>query len=196
MPRSGSDARAKLVIGAADMLRRRGFAAASVREVAKRSGAPLGSTYHYFPEGKAELAAEAVRLADRITVQMLTDSLAEGPVRGLAAFVDTWRMILVDSDFEAGCPVVAVAVDASPDAAAPRAAAATAFEGWAGRIADALADAGVAATEARTLAALIVTSVEGAVVVCRATRSTATLDDVGVALDRVVAAALRDSPNE
>ena len=36
--------RDRLVVGAADMIRRRGLNATSVRELAKHAGAPLGST--------------------------------------------------------------------------------------------------------------------------------------------------------
>ena len=57
MSEVAADARARLVAGTADMLGRRGLNAASVRELAKHAGAPLGSTYHYFPGGKYQLAA-------------------------------------------------------------------------------------------------------------------------------------------
>ena len=64
---TGTDqpSRQQLVAGAADMIRRRGLNATSIREVAKHAGTPLGSTYHYFPGGKHQLAAEAVRYATR-----------------------------------------------------------------------------------------------------------------------------------
>ena len=57
--------RDRLVIGAADMIRRRGLNATSVRELAKHAGAPLGSTYHYFPGGKQQVVTEAVRVRRR-----------------------------------------------------------------------------------------------------------------------------------
>ena len=55
--------REQIVTGAADMIRRRGLNATSIREVAKHAGTPLGSTYHYFPGGKNQLATEAVQWA-------------------------------------------------------------------------------------------------------------------------------------
>ena len=72
------DARERMVAGAADMIGRRGASATSLRELAKHSGAPLGSTYHYFPGGKAQLAAEAVHWADDITSRKLGEVLATG----------------------------------------------------------------------------------------------------------------------
>ena len=60
MSENAAESRQRLVAGAADMMRRRGLNATSVRELAKHAQAPLGSTYHYFPGGKYQLAAEAV----------------------------------------------------------------------------------------------------------------------------------------
>ena len=190
MARGSSEVRARVVAGAADLLRRRGFTAASVREIAKHSGAPLGSTYHYFPGGKSELATEAVRFADRLTRSVLAARIEEDPRAGLAAFIETWLAILRDSDFGAGCPVLAVAVDEHPDAAAPRAAAAEAFAAWRDLLAESLREHGVQESRSRSLAALAVAAVEGAVAMCRAERSTAPLDEVAVALDVALAGAL------
>ena len=82
-------AREQLVAGAADMMRRRGLNATSIREVARHSGAPLGSTYHYFPGGKDELAAEAVRYAAGTVGGILAAKLRVGPVEGLSTALHT-----------------------------------------------------------------------------------------------------------
>src|SRR6478735_3416487 len=73
---SDLDARNRMVSGAADMLGRRGLSAMTVRDLARHAGAPLGSTYHYFPGGKAQLAAEAVRWADAHTATVLQRAAA------------------------------------------------------------------------------------------------------------------------
>ena len=70
-----AESRQRLVAGAADMMRRRGLNATSVRELAKHAQAPLGSTYHYFPGGKYQLAAEAVQWADDLTARALTSRM-------------------------------------------------------------------------------------------------------------------------
>ncbi|MBH0780818.1 TetR/AcrR family transcriptional regulator [Nocardia sp. NEAU-351] len=180
-----------MVAGAADMLRRRGLNATSVRELAKHSGAPLGSTYHYFPGGKSELAAEAVRFADALTTHRLTKELAGGPLAGLRAFVDFWRTVLLDSDFRAGCPVLAVSVEEQPDTDdAPRRAAAAAFANWIDLIAHSLRTHGAATETAATTATLVVTALEGAVALCRAQRETTALDRTALALEAVLESAL------
>lgn len=185
------DARARMVAGAAEMIRRRGVNATSVRELAKHTGAPLGSTYHYFPGGKSQLAAEAVRWADDRTARRLTEAMAAGPAEGLAAFLTMWREILVDSDFQAGCPVLAVAVEELADGdSAPRDAAVFAFGNWTTILAGALRTQGVSPHRATGTATLIVAAVEGAVAMSRAERTTQPLDTVGEQLRDVLATVL------
>ena len=119
-----ANSRARMIAGAADMISRRGLNATSVRELAKHTQAPLGSTYHYFPGGKYDLATEAVRWTDDITTRILAKELNSGPLAGLKAFLALWRKVVLDSDFHAGCPVLAVSVeDLLDEQSAPREAA-------------------------------------------------------------------------
>jgi len=185
------DARQRIVIGAADMLARRGLTATSVREVAKHSKAPLGSTYHYFPGGKQQLAAEAVRYTGDAVSRALAKRLAAGPVEGLRAFLALWRTIVRDSDFQAGCPVLAVAVEETGASATEAVTAAAAvFTEWQKLLADSLAAHGATTTQARQVATLIVAAVEGTVGMCRAQRDIGPLDDVADQLEAVVTAAI------
>jgi AcrR family transcriptional regulator len=179
--------RQRLVAGAADMIRRRGLGATSVRDLAKHSGAPLGSTYHYFPGGKEQLATEAIRYAGDTVVRVLSKRLEAGPVEGLHAFLTLWRRTITDTDFDAGCPVVAVAVE---DDGAVGAVAAEVFTSWEKLLADSLRQHGAAKREAEQLATLIVAAVEGAVVMCRAKRSAQPLDAITPQLEALVAAAI------
>jgi AcrR family transcriptional regulator len=181
-----AESRQRLVAGAADMMRRRGLNATSVRELAKHAQAPLGSTYHYFPGGKYQLAAEAVQWADDLTARALIKALQAGPLAGLRAFLQMWRKILTDSDFGAGCPVLAASVEDLPeDGTAPREAAAVAFGKWTAILTQSLRDHG--ATDADHVAVLIVAAVEGSVAMCRAQRSAAPLDHVAAQLESLVA---------
>ena len=78
MADTDAGSRERLVVGAADMIRRRGFNATSVRELAKHAGAPLGSTYHYFPGGKQQVATEAVEFAGEVVSRRLAAELRVG----------------------------------------------------------------------------------------------------------------------
>ncbi|NUS45224.1 MAG: TetR/AcrR family transcriptional regulator [Mycobacteriaceae bacterium] len=169
------------------MIRRRGLTATSVRELAKHADAPLGSTYHYFPGGKAQLAAEAIAYSGNATAAILARELERGPLDGLRSFLIMWRKIVVDTDFRAGCPVLAVSVEAVPEAdGPPRAAAAAAFAQWTGLLAGSLCDHGAERAAAERTATLIVAAVEGSIAMCRAHRSTDPLDRIADSLEVLV----------
>ncbi|MGV0045206.1 TetR/AcrR family transcriptional regulator [Mycobacterium colombiense] len=176
-----------MVAGAADMISRRGLNATSVRELAKHTRAPLGSTYHYFPGGKYDLATEAVRWTDEVTTGILTKELSAGPLAGLQAFLAIWRKVVLDSDFHAGCPVLAVSVEDLPEEqSAPREAAAAAFGNWTALLATSMQQHGASALDAQGVATLVVAAVEGTVAMCRAQRTIEPLDQVTAELIRIV----------
>lgn len=193
MPHTSMPSRERTVAGAADMIGRRGLSATSIREMAKHAKAPLGSTYHYFPEGKQQLADEAVRYAGERVARTLRKELEAGPAAGLKAFLDLWRKIVVDSDFRAGCPVLAVAIEEPPAGEIPPAltAAAEVFEHWESLLAASLREHGAEAELAEQLATLAVAAAEGTVAMCRARRSTQPLDRTAEQLQALVAAAIK-----
>jgi AcrR family transcriptional regulator len=179
MPKTGPDARERLVAAAADMLRRRGLNATSIREVAKFAQAPLGSTYHYFPDGKQQMIVEAVRFAGDAISRNLQERLAADPVNGLYSFLVDWREALLGTEFRAGCPVLAVAVEESgEDFTTAQAAAAEIFKSWATLIADALAPRLRNREKAEDLAHTVIAAVEGGIILCRAQRSIVPFDRV------------------
>src|SRR5918911_502077 len=55
--------RDRIVAAAAQLYGRYGYTGVGLKQVAAESGAPIGSLYHFFPGGKDELAAEALRLS-------------------------------------------------------------------------------------------------------------------------------------
>ncbi|CDR01370.1 TetR/AcrR family transcriptional regulator [Streptomyces iranensis] len=191
MAKSSAPSRERIVAGAADMISRRGLSATSIREMAKHAKAPLGSTYHYFPEGKQQLAAEAIRFTGEWVARGLRKELEAGPVEGVRAFLGLWRKIVVDSDFHAGCPVLAVAIEEPQDGGTPPAltAAAEVFGQWETLLADSLRAHGAEAEQAAQLATLVVAAVEGTVAMCRAQRSTQPLDRTAEQLQVLIAAA-------
>ncbi|MBL7251664.1 TetR/AcrR family transcriptional regulator [Alloalcanivorax marinus] len=184
--------RQRLVAGAADLLSRRGVKATSIRELAKHARAPLGSTYHYFPGGKAQLVTEAVRFIGDKVSEVLASSLQQGPVTGLQEFLALWRREVVRSDYRAGCPVLSVAVE-EPDNEEGMAALAVAkavFADWIGLLTRSLVNQGVEEQKAEQLAILVVASVEGTIALCRARRSVEPLEQVSMQLEALIRQAL------
>ena len=180
-----------MVRGAAQLLRERGYTGTGFREVIERTGAPRGSIYHHFPGGKAQLAGEAVDYVGGLARGAIERSFAEGgPIAGLRAFVEIWRADFERSGYRAGCPIVAVAVENHEDAPELLDSAARAFDAWTSAFAESLRTAGVPSERADRLSTLVVSAVEGAIVLSRAERDPKPLLDVAAELEDLIAAAL------
>jgi AcrR family transcriptional regulator len=188
---AGERTRKRMVRGAAQLLRERGYTGTGFREVIEVTGAPRGSIYHHFPGGKAQLAGEAVEWIAGLARGAIEESFAEGgPIAGLRAFVEIWRADFERSGYRACCPIVAVAVENHDDAPELLEVAARSFEAWRAAFAGSLRDAGVAKPRADRLAALVVSAVEGAIVLSRAERDPKPLLDVADELEDLIVAAL------
>jgi AcrR family transcriptional regulator len=177
-----------MVISAALLIRERGAHPTAIADVLEHSGAPRGSAYHYFPGGRTQLLCEAIDYAAEYVAARITK--ANSGIDALDRLITYYRKQLVGTDYRAGCPVVAVSVEAGdPDKQAPvidRAAAA--FGRWTELIAQRLIADGVPAGRAEELAMLATTSIEGAIVVARASRDVKPLDVVHGQLRALLAA--------
>ena len=183
-------AKERMIESAAILMRERGVGATSFSEVLAHSGAPRGSIYHHFPEGKAQLIAEATRWAGRFIAAGEEFALKDDdPRQAVEAAYAFWRALLTDSDFGQGCPIVAATVSAE-DMPAVREAAAEAFRSWQTPIADSLERNGVARARAGAIATLIIAGFEGAVIMARAERSLDPLERVAAELRAAVGDAL------
>jgi AcrR family transcriptional regulator len=176
---------------AAVVMRERGVEATSFSEVIARSGAPRGSIYHHFPGGKAQLIEEATRYAGEFTASGLAGApWQEDPLAAVRALSAGWTALLRKSDYGAGCPVVAASLEGAQTPGA-REAAGDAFRRWEELLASALEPDGLEPARARSVATLIISSIEGAVVLSRATRSLEPLERVADELEQLLAATLR-----
>ena len=184
--RTGSDTRRKMIVGAARAIGTRGVGAMSLRDLAREAGVPLGSTYHHFPGGKAQLAEEAVTSIGRKVARLVDTAREEGIESALAAFTRVWRELLVETDFRTGCPVLAVATGDDPKLTET---ARAIFASWQDLMVGGLVADGVPVGRAPGLARMIIASLEGAVAVSRAERSLEPLDEVSAELVTLVQSA-------
>ena len=58
-----SSAREEILQATTALLEKQGSHATGLNEIIRESGAPKGSLYYYFPEGKDQLVSEAVLVA-------------------------------------------------------------------------------------------------------------------------------------
>jgi len=183
--------RERMIRSAALLFREQGIGSTSFSDVIERSGAPRGSIYHHFPGGKAQLADETIRWAGGSIGDLIDASAAAGdPVRMVRDFVALWRAGLERSEYQAGCPMVAAAVESDGELPGLAAVAGEQFDRWQASFSGCLRSAGVPRARAARLATLAIASIEGAIVLCRAARDIAPLDRVGRELELAVRDAL------
>ena len=163
------DVRERMVDGAMALLARRGLQATSFSEVLSATGAPRGSLYHHFPQGKDQLVTAAVERASAVLLSAM-GTVAGAPAEAVVErFLAVWRVVLTQSHCEAGCAVLAVTVDA--ESSQQLTLVSVVFRGWRNRLAELLAQGGLSKVQARNFATVLIASVEGAVVLSRADQS-------------------------
>jgi AcrR family transcriptional regulator len=167
-----------MIVSTALLMRERGARATSLDAILAHSGAPRGSVYHHFPGGREQLLREATEYAGEYVARKLERDHGEEPLAALESLFDQYRENLVASDFRAGCPVVAVAIESAEEGPDLRDCTMAAFDRWRAAIAGSIAGAGVEAGRADELAMHVVAAFEGAIVLSRAYRDLEPLERV------------------
>ncbi|MER7605606.1 TetR/AcrR family transcriptional regulator [Nocardioides sp. NPDC127503] len=178
-----TDTRQRMVASAALLLREHGIAGTSVAKVLAHSNGPRGSVGFHFPGGRRELITDALIWAGENVTGSLREAADAGvdPSVVFVAICQHYRAQLVDTDFAAGCPIGAAMQEAHHDADLGPVVNGIVSD-WQTALADLLVGSGRAQPEADDLAVLAISSLEGAIMVARVTRSTAPID---VVVDRV-----------
>lgn len=180
--------RNRMLLTAAEVLRERGAAGVTIDEVLTRSGTPRGSVYHHFPDGRAQLLTEALQFAGDSITTIIDDAAAHGCVALVRQFVAFWQRTLAESDFTAGCPVVAAAIGSADDDPALTAIAGHIFGRWREALSRAFVADGFDDADAGSLAVTCIAALEGAVVLCRSTRDAVPLREVAQQIEFLIKA--------
>lgn len=173
----GQITRNRLVDTAAALFEARGYNGVGIAELIEASGTPRGSFYFHFPKGKLSLA-EAVIDKSRTDVLDLIDR-ASGSTEGTSGFLralgrDLQKWLII-TDFRGGCPIAGMTIELSASSHVVQQNCKTAYDEWIAAIRQVLQDNGTDTKRASRLALVIVSSLEGAVVLSRAQRTTAPL---------------------
>jgi TetR/AcrR family transcriptional repressor of lmrAB and yxaGH operons len=186
----GERTRKKLVDATAALLRRQGYHATGLSEIVAESGAPRGSLYFHFPGGKDELARAALLASTAGWRARIDEATRDAP--DLGAAIDATVALLADdlesSGWDNGCPVAAVALEATSPLV--RATIEEHFASWLDLISSRLAAQGVPPEPARHVATVVMSAFEGALLLARGQRSRAPLVAMGQALRAMIAVAL------
>ncbi|WP_099223698.1 TetR/AcrR family transcriptional regulator [Mycobacterium persicum] len=180
--------RDKMVISAAQVLRERGAAGVTIDSVLARSGAPRGSVYHHFPDGRSQILTEALRYAGDSITAVIDDAADRGARVLLREFVDFWEHLLTEGGFTAGCPVAAAALGSADDEVQLSVEAGAILNRWCAALTQAFVAEGFGEPDAASLAVTSVAALEGAIMLCRSTGSVEPLRQVGDQIEFLVTA--------
>lgn len=163
--------RGRMVTAAAHLFQRRGYHGTGLIEILEASGAPKGSFYHHFPDGKEQLAEVAMAMAGQIVAAAIerafanSTSFSDGAGRLTTEAADWFER----SGFSEGCPVTSVLLETVPSSERLTVACQAIFQSWiAATEAHALR---LGRSDANTLATGLLITLEGAWIVARAQRS-------------------------
>jgi TetR/AcrR family transcriptional repressor of lmrAB and yxaGH operons len=174
------EVRQRMIDGAIALLATRGLEGTSFATVLARAGAPRGSVYHHFPGGKDELVSAAIEANLGRALDLLDAAAGSSAIRVAEVFLGAWRALLTQTDFRAGCALLAVTV--GTDSAELKQQTADAFRAWSDHLAILLEQGGLPHAAARRHAALLLSASEGAVAISRALGDLSTFDAVAASL--------------
>ena len=167
------DSRQRIIETTARLLWSQGFRATGMNQIVDESNTPRGSIYFHFPDGKEQLAAEALRSAGAAMTANIREALAHrNAATAIRKFVESYAHEMEESNFHHGCPVATVALEASTTSAAIREVCEQVFGEWEDLLAKRLERDGFRKKEARKFASVILSALEGAMILCRARRTT------------------------
>jgi len=164
--------REKLIEAAITLMRRSGLSGAGINDIARESGAPKGSIYYFFPDGKQQIVEEGLARYSERVVAFIESSLSSKrkPGEKVKALFNAFAQRIELGEFRHSCPAGTVCLDLDSELESLRSAVAAAF----GRYLEAIEthfpfdDR----RRARSFAGLLLTAIEGAYVRGRADRST------------------------
>ncbi len=171
------DPKAAMIEAATMLFRRRGYEGVGVAELLALSGAPRGSLYFHFPGGKEQIAIEAVT---RAGLAVRDGIRARGAITGsieeyIVTAFDGWADNLVASDYEKGCIVALVGLEAASASPALKKAADDAFASWEVELRDMAVAKGLDAERGARFATAFICAVEGSIMMARTRNATAPL---------------------
>lgn len=189
--------RERMVQATCELLEAQGYHATGLNEILQRSCTPRGSLYYYFPEGKEELASEAIEWQGRDVEKRMRDALAL-----YADAAEAVRMLfhkMAEFAATSGCralgPITGVALESSSTNERLRQSCAAVYESWRAVIAEKLLSSGYSSADAENLSLMILGALEGAITLTRTLRSADPLQQTGDYLGRLLISVHTDPGN-
>lgn len=151
------------------LLEKQGYHGTGLNEIVKESGSPKGSLYHYFPEGKEQIVAEAVITSGNETAERIRLGLSESSnaPKAISDFILKIAEQVELSKFAAGSPLTAVAMETATKSERINLACREAYTQLQVELKNKLMENGYSNLKAEELAVFSVASIEGGIILSR-----------------------------
>jgi AcrR family transcriptional regulator len=168
-----TDSKGKTLAAAARLFRQQGYHGTALHDILAAGGSPRGSLYFHFPKGKEEIGGTALTLAGEAVRQAIAnaaetsenaDMFLSRVVRGMAADLEK-------SGYSDGCPIATTALETAAQSEVLGTATRNAFQKWELEIKRGLFRFGMPAGDADLAATLVLSQLEGALLLARTYRS-------------------------
>ncbi|GAB1422391.1 transcriptional regulator YxaF [Anaerolineales bacterium] len=175
-----SSAREQIIEATCQLIEVQGYHATGLNQIISESGSPKGSLYYYFPGGKEELVTEAIRhtgeaLKNHIQAQL---ALKDDPAEAIADFMKQIALNVEKEAYQTGGPITSVAMESIATSETLRSVCNEVYQSCQAVFAEKLMMSGLPPDQAASLGVLIVSSIEGAVILCRTSQSPEPLNSV------------------
>lgn len=143
-----------------------GYHGTGLNQIIAESHAPKGSLYYYFPNGKEELAIEAIKYTEQLLLQETKDTLysVEDPVAAFQLHIKEISAPFDGKNNMEGLPIGLVASETAQTCDAIRRTCVVTFKKWQTIYAKKLESCGYKKKDAEELAVFINAMIEGAIV--------------------------------
>jgi TetR/AcrR family transcriptional regulator, lmrAB and yxaGH operons repressor len=151
------------------LLENQGYHGTGLNEIVKESGAPKGSLYHYFPEGKEQITSEAVLQSGTVTAGRIRQGVSgnSNAARAIHDFVLNIADHVESSGFAAGSPLTAVAMETATKSERINSACREAYTLLETAFREKLLESGFTKKKAEELGTFITAAVEGGIILSR-----------------------------
>lgn len=182
-----------LIEATCNLLEMQGYHATGMSQILKESGAPKGSLYYHFPDGKEELTAEAIERASRKVAERIVAGLAtEADVpKAVTAFILNIAISVESSGFRMGGPLTTVAMETAVTNERINLACRAAYARLCDAFTDRLAGSGFSAQRAAELSSFIIAAIEGGIILSRTYHTADPLRRVAYELGEMLRTAAR-----
>lgn len=186
--------RKQIIETTCDLLEAQGYHATGLNQILSVSGAPKGSLYYYFPEGKEQLTSAAIQRTGTIVAERIKQGLSSNADAGeaIASFINTIAYHVEASGFRSGGPLMIVAMETAISSERLNTACREAYRLLQEAFQEKLLASGYARARATQLATFITSSIEGGIILSRTSHSGDPLREVATVLATLLKTFPRD----